>query len=321
MSDFLPPQITPLDQRTLPEQFELAGKYSGLVESQVARRMIIDPFSTRLALASFITGKDAVFTGDPGVGKTAFVEALGATVNGSVAVIEGTEETTASDIIGATMFHQGRGEYEFMPGPALTANLLLANEVNRMPERSQSALLAPMSEGRVVTPRHGIITVQDPFSVFMAYNPYFGDLDLAVVDRAAVGVHMDRLSADQAVEASRKQEAKVGIVMDLSSACQLGKLASRIEVPDEVRRFTYDVVSGLLHNSDVARTSTGQRPINDMVAISRAVSALEGRSSVNINDARRLISPIMRHRTTLTHRAQKQGSRVEDVINHVARSL
>jgi MoxR-like ATPase len=312
---------------------------------------VTDPRSTlaaiRAEVAKAVVGQDAAVTGllvgllcrghvlvegVPGVAKTLLVRTLAAALDLRTTRIQFTADLMPGDVTGSLIYDARTAEFSFREGPVFT-NLLLADEINRTPPKTQSALLEAMQERQVSVdgaPR----VLPDPFCVIATQNPieYEGTYPLpeAQLDRFLLKVTMPlpdradevRVLATHAAGFDPQDLASAG-VQAIASAADLAAASAavgRVRVADEILDY---IVSLARATREAPATALGASPrgATALLATSRAWAWLSGRDFVTPDDVQALARPTFRHRIQLRPEAELEGAAVDRVLDTVLASV
>ena len=255
--------------------------------------------------------------GVPGLAKTLIIRTLGQVFDCSFSRIQFTPDLLPADITGTDIIQEdpesGRRQFEFLPGP-LFSQLVLADEINRAPPKTQSALLEAMQESRV-TVRGLSYELPDPFFVLATQNPIEQEgtypLPEAQLDRFMFQLCMNYPSAEEEKEILRRTtQVQAPLIHKQFSADDLPVLQDLVRgvpVPDHL----YDQVVALIHltreNTDVFAWGAGPRAGQHLLLAAKARALLYGRFHVSVEDVRDLAIPVLRHRVVLSFAAQAAG--------------
>ncbi len=259
----------------------------------------------RLTLASLLAQGHVLLEDVPGVGKTTLALALSRALGLDFQRVQFTSDLLPTDILGISVFHQTKGDFEFKPGP-IFSNLVLADEINRTTPRTQSALLEAMSE-RKVSVDNVTYDLPDPFLVIATQNPleHHGTYPLpeSQLDRFLV-----RLSIgypDQSVERDILLERRGGNpVYDLEPLLgegeflELQKRAEKIQMSETIADYMLAIVDATRTDQRI-RIGVSTRGALALSAASRALAMVEGRDFVIPDDVRELAVPCLAHRISL----------------------
>ena len=323
-----------------------AADASARLKGAVGERVVGQEDVVDLMLVALLARGHALLVGVPGLAKTLLVGSLAEALDLSFGRVQFTPDLLPADITGTDVLQeeedaQGhlRRRLRFLAGP-IFCNLVLADEINRTPPKTQAALLQAMQERRVTvgTKTH---LLPDPFQVFATRNPIEQEgtypLPEAQLDRFLLEVHIDYPSETEEREIARKTtSAHVGSVPQVLSAEDVRALQSlvpRIPVTDEavelavaLGRATRPVKSdgsktkggAVAEVAEFVRFGAGPRGSQALVLAAKARAALRGEAAADVDDVRALIVPVLRHRLVLSYRAEAEGIRDVDVLERVA---
>ena len=282
-----------------------------------------------LALVTLLAGGHALIEGVPGVGKTLLVKTLARAVAGEFQRIQFTPDLMPADITGTNVFDVKAQEFRLVRGPVFT-NFLLADEINRAPAKTQSALLEAMQE-RQVTIDRASFALPPVFVVFATQNPieHQGTYPLpeAQKDRFLVRIRMSYPSAEDESELARLVAAGEAperrLAEELQSPVlqpqeleQLRAAASRVRVSEAVSNYIVNLVRQTRQHAAVW-VCAGPRATLALLAASRAMAALEERDFVLPEDVKALAAPVLEHRILLRPEFEMEGVEVSEVIHAV----
>jgi len=286
-----------------------------------------------LALVTLLAGGHALIEGVPGVGKTLLVKALARAVAGEFQRIQFTPDLMPADITGTSVFDLRTQEFRLVRGPIFT-NFLLADEINRAPAKTQSALLEAMQERQVTIDRE---TCELPpiFVVFATQNPieHQGTYPLpeAQKDRFLVKVRMSypgledenelaRLVAGgEAPERRLAEDLRVPVLRP-GEFEQLRAATARVRVSDAISRYIVGVARQTRQHAAVW-VGAGPRATLALMAASRALAALEERDFVLPEDVKTLAAPVLEHRMLLRPEFEMEGLEIREVIMAVLEAV
>jgi MoxR-like ATPase len=228
-----------------------------------------------------------------------------------------------------------RRRLRFLPGP-IFANLVLADEINRTPPKTQAALLQAMQE-RKVTVGTATHALPDPFQVFATRNPIEQEgtypLPEAQLDRFLLEIHVDYPSEAEEREVARRTTSgklpAIEPVFHIEDVRALGALVPRIPATDEAVDLAVRLARATRPTSeraprevkDYVRFGAGPRGSQALVLAAKARAALRGEAAADIDDVRALVVPALRHRLVMSYRAEADGVRDADVLQAALRSV
>jgi MoxR-like ATPase len=286
-----------------------------------------------LALIAIFTGNHALVEGVPGVAKTLLVRTLARTLGCAFARIQFTPDLMPSDITGTNVFNLQRNEFTLIKGPVFT-DFLLADEINRAPAKTQSALLQAMQE-RLVTIDRDTHSLSANFTVFATQNPieYEGTYPLpeAQKDRFMLKITMNCPSRDEEFVLAKRMlgleapEAALarGDVQPVISSEDLAALRQQmmgITVRDELVAYLMDIVRATREHEAIL-VGAGPRATQSLLLASRAGAALAGRDFVTPDDVKSLAAPVLEHRLILRPEFEIEGVSVREVIDRILQQM
>ncbi len=285
------------------------------------------------ALVVIFTGQHALIEGVPGVAKTLLVRTLGRVLGSEFGRIQFTPDLMPADITGTNMFDMQRHEFTLVRGPVFTS-FLLADEINRAPAKTQSALLQAMQE-RHVTIDRASYPLPPNFTVFATQNPieYEGTYPLpeAQKDRFMLKITMPSPSRDEELELANRMLGKdspeamlargaPGQVLTPEMLTELQHALEAIAVRDELVSYVVDVVRATRQN-DTVLVGAGPRATQSLLLASRAQAAIAGRDFVTPDDIRLMALPVLEHRLILRPEYEIEGLNAAEVIGRVLQDI
>jgi len=282
------------------------------------------------ALMAIFTNQHALIEGVPGIGKTLLVRTLARVLGCEFNRIQFTPDLMPADITGTSIFNLHTNQFSLVRGPIFTT-FLLADEINRAPAKTQSALLQAMQERRVTIDRE-THALSPNFTVFATQNPleFEGTYPLpeAQKDRFMLKIAMgvpsrdeERQLAERMVTRADSPEAilESGGVEAVVRADDLAKLRAQLDtitVRPELREYLVDIVRATRAHESVL-VGAGPRATQALLLGSRARAAIEGRDFVTPDDIKALAAPILEHRLVLRPEFEIEGLGVSEVIGQV----
>ena len=282
---------------------------------QELRKLIIgqDAVLNEVLLTLFVGG-NSLIVGVPGLAKTLLIHTLARVVDLKFSRIQFTPDLMPSDITGTDIIQEdpatGRRQMVFAPGPIFT-NILLADEINRTPPKTQSALLEAMQEHRV-TIQGRTYTLEEPFYVFATQNPIELEgtypLPEAQLDRFMFNIVVSYLSEDDEVrvvtQTTGANAPKPSRVLNGAEILDYQQLVRQVVVAEEVARYAVRLVDSsrpgrqadLPFVKDWVKWGAGLRASQSLILASKARALMQGRYHVSVADIRALAHPILRHR-------------------------
>jgi len=282
-----------------------------------------------LALVTLLAGGHALIEGVPGVGKTLLVKALAKAVAGEFQRIQFTPDLMPADITGTSVFDLRTQEFRLVRGP-IFSNFLLADEINRAPAKTQSALLEAMQERQVTIDRESC-ALPSVFVVFATQNPieHQGTYPLpeAQKDRFLVKISMGYpdareenelamlVAADEAPERRLAEELRTPVLQP-GELERLRAATAQVRVSEAISGYIVNIARQTRQHASVW-VGAGPRGTIALLSASRALAALEERDFVLPEDVKTLAIPVLGHRMVLRPEFEMEGVEIPEVINAV----
>ncbi len=285
-------------------------------------------------LAAIFTGGHCLLVGVPGLAKTLIVSTIARILDVRFKRIQFTPDLMPSDITGTNVLDEtdsGRREFRFVHGPVFT-NVLLADEINRTPPKTQAALLQAMQE-REVTVGQETYALPDPFFVIATQNPIEQEgtypLPEAQLDRFMFNVRVDYPSLDEEEQilssTSSGEEAETRKVLSAKSIVYLQQQINQIEAGPLTINYAARLVRATRPADESAPEfvrelvdwGAGPRAGQFLLSGGKAMAAMAGRPSVTLGDIRKVAIPVLRHRISTNFQAQAEGMSSDDLVTRL----
>ena len=275
-----------------------------------------------LILATLLSEGHVILEGVPGVAKTLIAKTIASVFNLSFKRIQSTPDLLPSDIIGVNIFDPKTSQFSFREGPIFT-NILLVDEINRAPPKTQSALLEAMQE-RQVTVEGQTYYLPRPFMVLATMNPIEIEgvfpLSEAQVDRFLARVVIGYPDIEETVEILKRyhdiSEKKIPPVISSEELVRAQSIVRRVHVDDNILRYISLLVQAT-RNHPMVRLGASPRGAIALYLLSKAVALIRGRDYVTPDDIKYVASSALSHRIILKPEALLSGARPEKVVEEV----
>jgi MoxR-like ATPase len=307
---------------------EQAGARAERVLAEIERAVVGKREALELVLLGFIADGHVLIEDYPGLAKTLIARSFAQVFEMRFARIQFTPDLMPSDVTGSSIFNQRTGDFEFRPGPIFT-NLLLGDEINRAPPKTQAALLEAMQE-RQVTIEGRTNELERPFLVIATQNPieYEGTYPLpeAQLDRFLLRLRVGYPSRESewAVLEQRLERAadeiELAPVTDRNGLLELQQALKEVHVSQAVGYYIVDVVAAT-RTSQRAQVGSSPRGALALLKLSRAKALLDGRDFVTPEDVKAVAVAALSHRLMLRPELWVQRVRPEDVVREVLETV
>jgi len=324
--------------RSLGDILQEFSQHRRLMQEELQKVIIGQDDVIEQIFAAIFTRGHCLLVGVPGLAKTLMVSTLARILDIQFKRIQFTPDLMPSDITGTNVLDEdenGRRQFRFVEGPIFT-NILLADEINRTPPKTQAALLQAMQE-REVTVGQTTYPLPEPFFTIATQNPIEQEgtypLPEAQLDRFMFNIKVDYPSSDEEerilASTTRGEKPEVRKVLSGKAILNLQKLVGSVAVSEYIIKYVAKLVRSTRPKSDGApefvrelvEWGAGPRAGQFLIHGGKALAAMDGRFSVSIDDIRKVAVPVLRHRVATNFQAQAEGMNTEDVIERLLREL
>jgi MoxR-like ATPase len=306
----------------------LTSKYKAL-RNEMSQIIVGQDEVVRDLLISIFSNGHCLLVGVPGLAKTLMVNTLSDVLGLSFDRIQFTPDLMPSDIIGTEILDESR-KFKFIQGPVF-ANIVLADEINRTPPKTQAALLEAMQEKSVTVAGH-TYNLDQPFFVLATQNPIEQEgtypLPEAQLDRFMLNVILDYPSFDEEIAIVKgttgATSGSVKPIMTKEEILYFQQLIRQIPVADNVYEYAVRLVNKTRPNTEHADEWTnkyllwgaGPRASQYLIVGAKTHAALNGKLSPDIEDVKVIANAVLRHRIVKNYKAEAEGLSIEDIIAH-----
>jgi len=301
-----------------------AGRTCARILDAVGEAVIADDRFLENVLTGVLAQGHVLLEDVPGTGKTLTARSFASALGLSFSRIQFTPDLLPSDITGSNVYNEGTGEFEFAPGP-IFSNIVLADEINRAPPKTQAALLEAMGEGQVTVDGE-TNALPDPFFVIATQNPIeqegtFG-LPEAQRDRFVFKLTMgyptfaeERTLIDRRADRTA-QSPSVDAVVDPETVAALQSVPESVTVDGKLRDYVV-ALGRATREDDRVDVGVSPRGVQRLFEAARAAAVIAGRGYVVPDDIRRVAHPTFAHRIVLTTEASVRGATAAEVLEDV----
>jgi len=300
------------------------------VKTELGKVIIGQQEMIELLIVSILTNGHSLIEGVPGVAKTVTAKLLAKTMNVDFSRIQFTPDLMPSDILGTSIFNVKTSEFEFKKGP-IFSNIILIDEINRAPAKTQAALFEAMAE-RQITIDGNEFDMQPPFLVFATQNPVEQEgtyrLPEAQLDRFLfkINVHYPTLEEEILIlenkqhQKNKNFEALVDSVLSAEQIATYQQIIKNIIVEDNLLKYIAAIVNNTRTNANLYLGASPRASIAILDA-SKAVAAIHGRDFITPDDIKKVVPPILCHRIILTPEREMEGYTAEKMIKDLIQTI
>ena len=304
----------------------LVAKYATL-KSEIGKVIIGQDEAVKFTLLSVFCGGHSLLIGVPGLAKTLLVNTISSALGLDFKRIQFTPDLMPSDILGSEILDESR-QFKFIKGP-IFSNIILADEINRTPPKTQAALLEAMQE-RSVTVAGNHYKLDLPFFVLATQNPIEQEgtypLPEAQLDRFMFSINLEYPSFEEEVQVVKNTTSilnqTVNSVFSSEEILSIQELIRKIPVADNVVEYAVTLVGKTRPKSDSAEVivekyldwGAGPRASQNLILAAKAHAAINGKYSPDIEDVQAVAIPILSHRIVKNYKAEAEGISVSQII-------
>tara|TARA_B100000809_G_C15126432_1_gene526418 strand:- start:1370 stop:2389 length:1020 start_codon:yes stop_codon:yes gene_type:complete len=325
-------------QRSLGDILQEFSQHRQIMQQELQKVIIGQTEVIEQLFAAIFTRGHCLLEGVPGLAKTLMVSTLARILELDFKRIQFTPDLMPSDIVGTNVLEEddsGRRSFRFVKGP-IFSNIVLADEINRTPPKTQAALLQAMQE-REVTVGGNTYPLPEPFFVIATQNPIEQEgtypLPEAQLDRFMFNILVDYPSAAEEEQilmaTSRNDDIEVNKVLQSKAILNLQKLVGNVAISEYIVQYVAALVRATRPGDpsapefvqELVDWGAGPRAGQFLIKGGKALAALDGRFSVAIEDIKRITIPVLRHRVSTNFQAQAEGLTTENVIERLVEAI
>ena len=299
-------------------------------KNEIAKVIVGQDAVVQQVLISIFCNGHCLLVGVPGLAKTLLVQTISDSLGLNFNRIQFTPDLMPSDIVGAEILDENRN-FKFVKGP-LFANIILADEINRTPPKTQSALLEAMQE-RSVTNAGTRYELDKPFFVLATQNPIEQEgtypLPEAQLDRFMFNVILDYPSYEEELQIVKqttvKNEVTLNTIMSAEQIMECQQVITKLPVTDNLLQYAVSLVAKTRPKSEKApevvkqyiEWGAGPRASQFMLMAAKCHAAINGKYAPDIEDVKAVAKPILRHRIVMNYKAEAEGMSVDQIIESI----
>ncbi|KOY52660.1 AAA family ATPase [Polaribacter dokdonensis] len=300
------------------------------IKKQLQKVIVGQKEMVDLLLVSLLANGHVLIEGVPGVAKTITAKLLSKTINVDFSRIQFTPDLMPSDILGTSVFNAKNSDFEFKKGP-IFSNMVLIDEINRAPAKTQAALFEVMEE-KQITMDGTTYKMDEPFVVLATQNPIEQEgtyrLPEAQLDRFLFKVVVEYPNADEELEIIMKEQAlenktkasKIETIIEGSKIVEYRALVNQVKIEENLLKYIANVVVNTRSNSFLYLGASPRASIAILNA-SKVFAAIEGRDFVTPEDIKKATVPVLQHRVIVTPEREMEGLTSKQIIEQIIETV
>ncbi len=317
-------------ENRLKEGIEQLNQRVMLVRREVAKAVVGQESTIDLILAALFTGGHILLEGVPGIAKTLTAKLIARSLSVDFSRIQFTPDLMPTDVTGTSVFNLKTSEFNFVKGPVFT-NVVLIDEINRAPAKTQSALFEVMEEKQITI--DGVTYPMDfPFLVIATQNPIEQEgtyrLPEAQLDRFLFRIKLKYPTLEQEADILRKYKddfsfrvlEHIKAVISKEDLRESQALIEQVYIKDEIITYIAKLVDSTRNNGDLSLGASPRASIA-LLRASKAMAAINGRDFVTPDDVKFVSAPVLNHRIILTAEREMEGAEAEDIIKEITEGI
>ena len=325
-------------QRSLGDVLQEFSQHRKVMEQELHKVIVGQDEVIEQVFAAIFTRGHCLLEGVPGLAKTLMVSTIAKILDVNFKRIQFTPDLMPSDITGTNVIDEdedGRRQFRFVEGPIFT-NILLADEINRTPPKTQAALLQAMQE-REISIGRTTYELEPPFFTIATQNPIEQEgtypLPEAQLDRFMFNIKVGYPTAEEEEQiltaSSRNEKQEVRKVLSAKAIVNLQKLVNSVAVSEHIIKYASQLVRSTRPKDVLAPEfvrelvdwGAGPRAGQFLISGGKAMAAMDGRFSVSFDDVKKVALAVLRHRVSTNFQAQAEGMTTEDVIEKLLKEM
>ncbi len=306
------------------------SKITNDIRQELSKVIIGQSNTVDLLIAALFSGGHVLLEGVPGIAKTLVARLLARTVDAEFSRIQFTPDLMPTDVVGTTVFNMKHSEFTFKEGPVFS-NMVLIDEINRAPAKTQAALFEVMEEFQVTV--DGTTHPMDfPFFVIATQNPIEQEgtykLPEAQLDRFLfkIIVQYPNLEEEKSILYRFRQDFKQTVQEEVKAVCtkadmrECQQLVEQVHIKDELLDYIAGIIHGTRNNGDLFLGASPRASLA-ILKSAKAIAAMNGRDFVTPDDIQYVAYPVLNHRVILTPEREMEGYDQEFVVNDIVKKI
>jgi MoxR-like ATPase len=310
-------------------ELDVLNEHIRKVKAEVGKLVVGQEKTVDLILAGIFIGGHILLEGVPGIAKTLTAKLVAKTLSVDFSRIQFTPDLMPTDVVGTSVFNVKTSEFTFSRGP-IFGNVVLVDEINRAPAKTQSALFEVMEE-RQITVDGSTYLLDFPFLIIATQNPIEQEgtyrLPEAQLDRFLFRVKLNYPNLEQETEILKRfrndflqSMSLVGAVLNKQEIKHCQEIIEKIHIKDEILSYIAQVVTSTRNHSDLSLGASPRASLAIMRA-AKAIAAMSGRDFVTPEDVKYVAAPVLNHRIILTAEREMEGVESEDIIKEITERI
>jgi MoxR-like ATPase len=300
------------------------------LQNEISKVVIGQKQMIELMLVAILTDGHVLLEGVPGIAKTLTAKLMAKAINTKFSRIQFTPDLMPSDIIGTNIFNLSKSDFQFNAGPVFS-NIVLIDEINRAPAKTQSALFEVMEERQITVDDKSYI-MQKPFIVFATENPLEHEgtyrLPEAQLDRFLFKIEIgypsvedeEKILLNNHERKTMKELDEVNKVISGEQIVKFQELVRNVEIEESLRKYIVQITTKT-RNHNAIYLGASPRASIFMMNSAKAFAAINGRDFVTPEDIRAIIKPVLQHRIQLTPEKELEGKSISDIIDNIVSTI
>jgi MoxR-like ATPase len=300
------------------------------IRNEISKIIIGQEQFIDMLIASILADGHSLIEGVPGVAKTITAKLIAKTMDVGFSRIQFTPDLMPSDVLGTSIYNMSEATFDFKKGP-IFSNIVLIDEINRAPAKTQAALFEVMEE-RQITIDGKTYPMQPPFLVFATQNPIEQEgtyrLPEAQLDRFLFKIEVDYPNLDEEIAILETHHNRKGIkptnviksVLTAAKVAELQKLTAQVRIETNLMKYIAQVVTATRDNAFLFLGASPRASLA-ILAASKAFAAMQGRDFVSPDDIKRAAIPVLQHRVIVTPEREMEGISTKQVIKQLLESI